>query len=686
MELNEKELSWLSFNERVLQEAADEHVPIIERVRFLGIYSSNLDEFFRVRVADLHRRLRLEQAGAVSSNGISAEELVHQVNERVQIQADRFNDIHLDVIKGLARRKIFLVNNDQLSEKEGGWLRKYFRDEVLHHITPLLLKETTKLAAVMNDEDAYLMCALHKDEQTQYALVPIPSDQTSRFVELPRIKGQRRKSIIVLDNAIRYCIADIFDGFVEFDSADMYSVKVTRDADYDLERDVELSLLEKMSQGIKQRDTNRPVRLVYDEMMPNSMFQYMCENLGLEADSETTASGRYRNFRDFIRFPNVGPRYLENEKMPALNSVQFENAANVFEAITKSDILLHYPYYKFRYLTDFVRAASFDPAVTQIQVTVYRVANNSQILKSLIEAVKNGKKVIVVVELSARFDEEANIEWARELTEAGVVVEFGVASLKCHAKIIHVLRQEGDEQVGYGYISTGNLNEKTARTYTDFGLFTKHPEITAELAQVFDFIINPYKKFVFNHLQVSPNFSREPIYQLIDDEILAARDKSRAEIFLKVNNLVDDGLANKLYEASQAGVKIRLIVRGMCSIKAGVKGLSENITIISIVDRYLEHARVALFYAGGKRKMYITSADWMTRNIDHRIEVGCPILDRNLRKVIKDQMDLQWRDTTKARVLDPEQKNTYVTRGNRKKIRSQVAIYEYLRQLEKSRD
>src|SRR5210317_780507 len=266
MELNEKELSWLSFNERVLQEAADEHVRIIERVRFLGIYSSNLDEFFRVRVADLHRRLRLEQAGAVSSNGISAEELVHQVNERVQVQADRFNDIHLDVIKGLARRKIFLVNNDQLSEKEGGWLRKYFRDEVLHHITPLLLKETTKLAAVMNDEDAYLMCALHKDEQTQYALVPIPSDQTSRFVELPRIKGQRRKSIIVLDNAIRYCIADIFDGFVEFDSADMYSVKVTRDADYDLERDVELSLLEKMSQGIKQRDTNRPVRLVYDEM------------------------------------------------------------------------------------------------------------------------------------------------------------------------------------------------------------------------------------------------------------------------------------------------------------------------------------------------------------------------------------------------------------------------------------
>jgi len=686
MQLNEKELSWLSFNERVLQEAADEHVPIIERVRFLGIYSSNLDEFFRVRVADLHRRLRLERAGAVKPSGMSAEELVHRVNEEVQEQSVRFHNIQIEVIKGLARRKIFLVNNDQLNEKEGAWLRKYFRDDVLHHITPILLKETTKLADVMNDEDAYLMCALHKGSATQYALVPIPSEQTNRFVQLPRIKGQRRKSIIVLDNAIRYCIEDIFDGFVEFDTADMYSVKVTRDADYDLERDVELSLLEKMSQGIKQRDTNRPVRLVYDEMMPENMFQYMCENLGLEADSETTASGRYRNFRDFIGFPNVGPRYLENEKLPALNSTQFDQAENVFDAITKSDILLHYPYYKFRYLIDFVRAACFDPAVIQIQVTVYRVANNSQILKALIEAVKNGKKVIVIVELSARFDEEANIEWARELTEAGIVVEFGVASLKCHAKVIHVLRQEAEQQVAYGYISTGNLNEKTARTYTDFGLFTKHPEITAELAQVFDFIINPYKKFAFNHLLVSPNFSREPIYKLIDDETEAARAGNRAEIFLKVNNLVDDGLVNRLYEASQAGVKIRLIVRGMCSLLAGVRDLSENIAIISIVDRFLEHARVALFYAGGKRLTYITSADWMTRNIDHRIEVGCPILDRNLRKQIRDQMDLQWRDNTKARVLDPQQRNAYVTRGNRKKIRSQIAIYEYLKQLEKSRD
>jgi len=685
MQLIEKELSWLSFNERVLQEAADVNVPIIERVRFLGIYSSNLDEFFRVRVADLHRRLRLEQSGKVEPKGMSAENLLHLVNEKVQALSDRFNDIHIDVIKGLARRNIFLINNDQLNDKEGGWLRKYFRDEVLHHITPILVNDNTKLASIMNDEDAYLMCALKKGTAVQYALLEIPSDKTSRFIQLPRIKGQRRKAIIVLDNAIRYCVDDIFDGFIDFDSTEMFAVKVTRDADYDLERDVELSLLEKMSQGIKQRDTNRPVRLVYDEMMPDYMFDFMCDNLGLQPDAETTASGRYRNFKDFIKFPNVGPRYLENEKLSALNSAQFDQASNVFEAITNEDILLHYPYYKFRYLTDFVRAASFDPAVKQIQVTVYRVANNSQILKSLIEAVKNGKKVIVIVELSARFDEEANIEWARELTEAGVVVEFGVASLKCHAKIIHVIREENGEEVAYGYISTGNLNENTARIYTDFGLFTKRPEITAELDKVFDFIINPYKNFKFKHLQVSPNYSRDPINQLIDDEIEAARNGNRAEIFLKVNNLVDEGLSNKLYEASQAGVKIRLIVRGMCNILAGIPGISDNIKIISIVDRYLEHARVSLFYAGGKRKMFLTSADWMTRNIDHRIEVGCPVLDKNVRKLIKDQLDLQWRDNTKARVLDPEQSNQYATRGNRKKIRSQMAIYDYLKQLERSR-
>lgn len=684
MNLVEKELSWLSFNERVLQEAADESVPIIERVRFLGIYSNNLDEFFRVRVADLHRRMALEKLGQTKKSGMSAEALLHLVNEKVQALTDRFNEIHVDVIKGLARRNIFLINDEQLNEKEGAWLRKYFRDEVLHHITPILINDFTDLAAVMDDEDAYLMCALHKGTHTQYALLQIPAEQTSRFIQLPRIKGVRRKSIIVLDNAMRYCIEDIFHGFVEFDSVEMFSVKMTRDAEYDLERDVELSMLEKMSQGIKQRETNRPVRMVYDDSMPKYMFDFLCEKLTLDPEENTTASGKYRNFRDFIGFPNVGPKYLENPKMSALNSAAFDKADNVFDAITNGDILLYYPFHKFRYLTDFVRAASFDPAVKEIRVTIYRVASRSQILKSLIDAVRNGKKVTVIVELRARFDEEANIEWARDLTDAGIDVEFGVASLKCHSKIIHIKREEQGELVSYAHVGTGNFNEKTARIYTDFAMFTKNPEITGEVEKVFEFIINPYKQFNFRHLQVSPNHSRNRIYKLIDAEIEQAKQGQKSEILLKVNNLVDSGLANKLYEASNAGVKIRLIVRGMCNIQPGVKGLSENIQAISVVDRYLEHPRVAIFHAGGDKTTYISSADWMTRNIDHRVEVGCPVLDKKNKKVIRDLLELQWRDTTKARVIDAEQINAYVRRGNRKKIRSQVETYNYLKQLERS--
>ena len=684
MKLVEKELSWLSFNERVLQEAADESVPIIERVRFLGIYSNNLDEFFRVRVADLHRRMALEKRGKTKKSGMSAEELLHLVNEKVQALTDRFNEIHVDVIRGLARRNIFLINDEQLSDKEGTWLKKYFRDEVLQHITPVLINDFTNLATVMDDENAYLMCALHKGTQTQYALLQIPAVQTSRFIQLPRVNGGRRKSIIVLDNAMRFCIEDIFHGFIDFDSVEMFSVKMTRDAEYDLERDVELSTLEKMSQGIKQRETNRPVRLVYDDSMPKYMFDFLCEKLSLDPEENTTASGKYRNFRDFIGFPNVGPKYLENPKMSALNCAAFDKADNVFDAITDGDILLYYPFYKFRYLTDFVRAASFDPAVKEIRITIYRVASKSQILKSLIDAVRNGKKVTVIVELRARFDEEANIEWARDLTDAGIDVEFGVASLKCHSKIIHIKREEQGELVSYAHVGTGNFNEKTARIYTDFAMFTKNPEITDEVEKVFEFIINPYKQFNFKHLQVSPNHSRNRIYELIDAEIEQAKQGQKAEIILKVNNLVDSGLAKKLYKASGAGVKIRLIVRGMCNLQPGVKGLSENIQAISVVDRYLEHPRVAIFHAGGDKTTYISSADWMTRNIDHRVEVGCPVLDKKNKKVIKDLLELQWRDTTKARVIDAEQTNAYVRRGNRKKIRSQVETYNYLKQLERS--
>jgi polyphosphate kinase len=677
-----KELSWLSFNERVLQEAADIEVPIIERVRFLGIYSNNMDEFFRVRVADVHRQIDMAAASGARKQQQRAEDLLHNINDKVAELNTKFNQITSDIILGLARRNIFLINEEQISDRESDWLHKYFRDKILRHITPVFIGPNVDLRSAIDDEEAYLVGALHSGEETRHVLIEIPVHQTARFIPLPRAKGSRRKSVIVLDNAIRHCARQIFEPVYNFDHAEFYSLKITRDAEYDLERDIEHSMLERMSEGLKQRFTNQPVRLVYDRDMPESMVEMLQHKFDLDDLETMIPSGRYRNFRDFIGFPNFGSKYLENTKMPALRSKAFDQFISPFDAISQGDILLYYPYQRFHYLTDFIRIAAYDPQVKSIRMAIYRVAKGSRILQSLMDAVKNGKKVQVIVELRARFDEQANISWARELTDAGIDVEFGVPSRKCHAKLAWIQRLENDKLVSYGHIGTGNFNEKTAKIYTDFALFTKHKAITAEIAQVFDFIVSPYKRFTFKHLIVSPNHSRLRINQMINAEIAAAEKGQRAEIFFKVNNLVDTDICDALYRASQAGVKIRLLIRGMCNLLPGVKGLSDNIVARSIVDRYLEHPRVMYFHAGGEKHVYISSADLMTRNIEHRVEVGTPVLEESLKKLIIDTLEIQWRDTTKARIIDAEQRNQYVRRGNRRKIRSQQEIYEYIKQWE----
>jgi polyphosphate kinase len=680
----EKELSWLSFNERVLQEAADVDVPIIERVRFLGIFSNNLDEFFRVRVADVHRLVVASESSDETGqkDGMQPADLLARIEDKVADLNEQFNKIVGTVIVQLARRNIFLINEEQMSEREAAWLQNYFRNKVLRHINPVFITGKANLSKILDDEQAYLICALHQEQNITYAVLEVPVEQTSRFIALPRTKGSRRKPVIVLDNAIRACADQIFKPVMQYDHVEFYSIKVTRDAEFDLERDIEHSMLERMSEGLKQRLTNRPVRLVYDMEMPDHIRNFLRDKLNLINTQAMEPSGRYRNFRDFINFPNYGSKFLENPKMPALNCKAFDAYSSPFEAISAGDILLHYPYHDFAYLTEVIRIAAFDPNVRSIQMTIYRVASRSMILRSLMDAVNNGKKVTVIVELRARFDEQANIEWARTLTEAGIEVEFGVSSIKCHSKLILITRREEGELVRYAHIGTGNFNEKTAKIYTDFSLFTKNPDITSEVAQVFDFIVNPYKRFSFKNLVVSPNYTRSHISKLINNEIISAKEGKKAEIFLKINNLVDKQMTDLLYKASQAGVKIRLIVRGMCNLMPGVKGLSENIQAISIVDRFLEHPRVFVFHANGERKMIITSADLMTRNIEYRIEVGTPILDAKIKKQILDIMELQWRDTIKARIVDAEQKNIYVRRGNRKKLRSQLEIYEYLKSAE----
>ncbi|MGY0598928.1 polyphosphate kinase 1 [Vibrio sp. JZG10] len=676
----EKELSWLSFNERVLQEAADKTVPLIERIRFLGIFSNNLDEFYKVRFADVKRRILISQERGGSD---SPKRLLTKMQSKALKLNEQFDELYSELIREMARRRIFLVNEQQLDESQQKWIAKYFRREVMPHITPLLMKDEIDVLQFLKDEYAYIAVELRKEEHYQYALIEIPTDHLPRFVMVPEQKGKRRKTIILLDNIIRHCLDELFKGFFDYDELSGYAMKMTRDAEYDLRNEIEYSLLEQMSEGVNQRLTAKPVRFVYERDMPPQMLEFLCNKLNISNYDNLIPGGRYHNFKDFIAFPNVGREYLENKPLPPMKCADFEGYANSFDAIKAKDILLYYPYHTFDHISELVRQASFDPKVLSIKINIYRVAKDSRLMNSLIDAVHNGKNVTVVVELQARFDEEANIEWSKVLTEAGVHVIFGAPGLKIHSKLLMISRREGEEIIRYAHIGTGNFHEKTARIYTDFSLLTADQEITNEVRNVFGYIENPYRPVKFNHLMVSPRNSRTQIYRLIDNEIANAKLGKKAALTIKVNNLVDKGIINKLYGASTAGVKINMIIRGMCSLVPGIEGISDNIRIISIVDRFLEHPRVVITHNDGDPQVYISSADWMTRNIDHRIEVAAPVRDPRLKQRIIDITNIHFTDTVKARFIDKEMSNAYVPRGNRKKVRSQIAIYDYLKNIEK---
>lgn len=676
----EKELSWLSFNERVLQEAADKTVPLIERIRFLGIFSNNLDEFYKVRFADVKRRILISQERGGSD---SPKRLLTKMQSKALKLNEQFDELYSELIREMARRRIFLVNEQQLDESQQKWIAKYFRREVMPHITPLLMKDEIDVLQFLKDEYAYIAVELRKEEHYQYALIEIPTDHLPRFVMVPEQKGKRRKTIILLDNIIRHCLDELFKGFFDYDELSGYAMKMTRDAEYDLRNEIEYSLLEQMSEGVNQRLTAKPVRFVYERDMPPQMLEFLCNKLNISNYDNLIPGGRYHNFKDFIAFPNVGREYLENKPLPPMKCADFEGYANSFDAIKAKDILLYYPYHTFDHISELVRQASFDPKVLSIKINIYRVAKDSRLMNSLIDAVHNGKNVTVVVELQARFDEEANIEWSKVLTEAGVHVIFGAPGLKIHSKLLMISRREREEIIRYAHIGTGNFHEKTARIYTDFSLLTADQEITNEVRNVFGYIENPYRPVKFNHLMVSPRNSRTQIYRLIDNEIANAKLGKKAALTIKVNNLVDKGIVNKLYGASTAGVKINMIIRGMCSLVPGIEGISDNIRIISIVDRFLEHPRVVITHNDGDPQVYISSADWMTRNIDHRIEVAAPVRDPRLKQRIIDITNIHFTDTVKARFIDKEMSNAYVPRGNRKKVRSQIAIYDYLKNIEK---
>jgi len=670
-----KELSWLAFNERVLQEAADKNNPVVERIRFLGIYSNNLDEFYRVRAADVKRQITIAQNDGNEEEAEKQTALMAIIQQKVVQLSDKFDHIHKDVLKALARYNIHILQKHELNEYQKQWVRNFFVNKVLRHIAPIIIDKKMDLLSRLNGTSVYLYVALRrKDRNTRYAVIQVPTSEMSRFMLIPPEKSRKKKHIIMLDDMIQLSLEDIFRGFVKFDEVESFSFKMTRDAEYSINDEIDESYVEKMSESMKQRLIAEPVRVIYDNDMPEDMMQDLRKRLRITKLDTMHAAGHYRNFKDFIGFPNVGREYLEHAPLPAIDSNAFSKFNTVFDAITAHDILLYYPYHRFLHVTEFVRQAAFDPSVKSIRINIYRVASNSRIINSLIDAVDNGKKVTVVVELRARFDEEANIEWSKRMTDAGIRVVLGVPTLKIHSKLCVITREERGAMINYAHFGTGNFNEKTAKIYTDYSLFTRNQELANEAVAVFDLIQYPFRRYKFQHLQISPLNARTRIQSLIRQEIQHLKEGRPAQITFKINNLVDKELMDDLYRASQAGVKIRGIVRGMCSIIPGLKGISENIEIISIVDRFLEHPRVMVFEGGGERKVFISSADWMTRNMDNRIEVGCPIYDKNLQQRIVDIMDIQFRDTLKARVIDKEQSNKYVARGNRKKLRSQIEI------------
>ena len=674
-----REISWLSFNERVLQEASDSSTPLIERLKFLGIFSNNRDEFYRVRVATINRLSKLGKK-AIAVYGDDPKELLQKLQKQVITQQQKFEAIYQELLHELAKENVFIINEKQLSNHQQQFVKNYFHNEVVSTLFPIMVDEN-KAFPYMKDKSGYLFVRLISDRpklKNKYALIEIPSKSTTRFVILPQEKN--KKYIILLDDVIRFNVNEIFS-VLGYHAKETINIKLTRDAELDIDQDVSKSMLEKISKSVKDRKKGLPVRFVYDSTMSSEMLSFIMKKLGMAKKDNAIPGGRYHNFKDFIRFPNIGDKKLVYNHPQPISHKYLENInTSILSVIKEKDILLHYPYHTFDHIITLLREASLDPTVDSIKITFYRVADSSKIANALINAIKNGKKVTVLVELQARFDEENNIYWANKLQEEGATVIYGVPGLKVHSKLFLITTRVGGKEIKYAHIGTGNFNEKTARSYTDFSLLTADKNITEEISRMFDFYTNNFNTGIYKHLAVAPFYMRNVFVNLIDKEIEHAKAKKKAYLIFKMNSLVDKEMIKKLYEASQAGVQITLIVRGICSLVTEIEGFSDNIKAYSIVDKYLEHARVFIFGNNGDEKIYITSADWMSRNLDSRSEVAVPIYDAEVKKQIKDIINIQLSGNTKVRILDRLQQNIYKKpKAGERKIRVQDEVYHYLK-------
>ena len=678
-----RDISWLSFNARVLQEANDITVPLQERIRFLGIFSNNLDEFFRVRVATLKRMVELiDKKKRVNIDIIDSPQVIlDEIQSVVLRQQNEFSRIWQNILKELKANKILIVDNKQLNAEQKEFVKTYFDNEVRHDIIPLMIENLPQLP-YLRDKSLYLAIVMgNKNDayQQKFALIEVPSRSVGRFIILPSKNGFT--TIMLLEDLIEFNLPIIFSHF-KFNQFDAHVFKITKDAEIDLDQEVGLNFIDKISKGIKNRRKGKPVRFVYEKDMNPEMLEFLIKKLGLNRKSSIIPGGHIHNFRHFMDFPNVIKEPNYNRPRPFIHPA-FKKKVMVFDLIMQKDIMLHFPYHAYDPVIDMLREAAMDDTVISIKITAYRLASNSKVINALINAARNGKKVTVFLELKARFDEEANLEWKTIMEEEGITVLVGIPNMKVHAKLCVIQKRVKNKLVQYGFISTGNLNEKTAKIYADHCLMTKNVTLMNESNRIFNYLENwqfgdkPIVKM--RNLLISPINMRSALLDLIEKEIQISKKGYVASITVKLNSLTDTILLDTLYKAVKAGVKVNLIIRGILTLKNVNEKNAGKINSISIVDQYLEHARVIIFNNKGNQKVFISSADWMVRNLDHRIEVAVPIVDPIIKKELIDMIHIQLKDNQKARILDIDLSNKYVSSEKATRFKSQEETYKFLK-------
>ncbi len=679
MDFNVRDISWLSFNARVLQEAGNAKRSLADRLRFLGIFSSNYDEFYRVRVATLKRMISMDKSETEFLD-FSPPDTLNKIQRIAIQQRDEFEKSYKSILAEMAEKKIQILNETQLDESQQEYVTEYFNSKIRTTIVPIMLESIPEMP-VLRDDSIYLACVLNNSMMPimqRYALIEIPTSRLSRFLILPAAPLQRR--LILLEDVIRYNLPNIFQHF-GYDRYSGFLIKLTRDAEMDLSEEADDNYTDSLRKALKSRKKGKAVRFIYDKNIDGGLLTYLIKRLGIDTEDDVVAGGRIHNFKDFINFPSSVFRKTSSKTIKPFIHPKLKQPRRIMKVLDQEDVMLHFPYHSFDSIIDLLREAAIDPQVEQITITAYRLAKNSKVVHALTSAAINGKEVSVVLELKARFDEKNNLEWKTKLEENGVKVFLGIPKMKVHAKLGLITKTNEGKKIEYAFVSTGNFNESTAEVYADHCLLTSDKSITKDVSTIFNYLQKPNKTLKRTKTLInSPAQTRDFFIQKLHEYQELHSKKSKSKVYIKLNSLVDKTLINSIYDSHRKGVDIFLNIRGICCAKTqNIKGFKSQLPAISIVDNLLEHARVFYFENDKKRELYISSADWMVRNLDHRIETTCPIKDADIQDEIMHIYSLQTRDNVKARILDDNQSNHFVKSKKQKKLRSQWEIYKYLK-------